>query len=124
MISRIFIACLDIGYYLKLFKESIIVVFRKCQKPDYSKLGSYKPVAFLNILAKTFKAIITKRISREAEARGLLPKTQIGAQLGRFTTSALDLTIKQVRTIWKTSLGEVASMHCLDISRAFDNVSC
>jgi len=37
--------------------------------------------------------------------------------------SILDLIVEQVRTIWKTSLGEVASMHCLDISRAFDNVS-
>jgi len=29
MLSRIFTACLDIGYYLKLFKESITVVLRK-----------------------------------------------------------------------------------------------
>jgi len=30
MLSRIFTACLDIGYYPKLFKESITVVLRKC----------------------------------------------------------------------------------------------
>jgi len=63
-----------------------------------------------------------KRISREAEARGLLLKTQIGVQLGRSTISALNLIIEQVRIIWKTSLGEVALMLCLDISRVFDNV--
>jgi len=28
MLSRIFTTCLDIGYYLKLFKESITVVVR------------------------------------------------------------------------------------------------
>jgi len=83
----------------------------------------YRPITLLNTLAKTLKAIVTKRMSREAEARGLSLKTQIGAQLGRSTISILDLIIKQVRIIWKTSLGEVASMLCLDISRAFDNVS-
>jgi len=69
-LSRIFTTvCLDIGYYLKLFKESITVVLRKPQKLDYSKLGSYRPIAFLNTLAKTIKAIVTKRMPREAEAR-------------------------------------------------------
>jgi len=29
MLSKIFTACLDIGYYLKLFRESIIVILRK-----------------------------------------------------------------------------------------------
>ena len=79
LLSRIFTACLDIGYYPKLFKESITVVFREPQKVDYSKLGLYRPIALLNALAKTLKAIVAKRMSREAEARDLLPKTQIGA---------------------------------------------
>ena len=79
MLSRIFTVCLDISYYLKLFKESIIVVLRKSQKLDYSKLGLYKLIALLNTLAKTLKAIVAKKISREVEARDLLLKTQIGA---------------------------------------------
>ena len=83
MLSRIFMVCLDIGYYLKLFKESIIVVLRKSQKLNYLKLGLYRPIAFLNILAKTLEAIVAKRMSREAEARGLLPKMQIGARCYR-----------------------------------------
>jgi len=52
MPSGIFIACLDTGYYLKLFEESIIVILRKPQNPDYSKLGLYRPITLLNTLAK------------------------------------------------------------------------
>ena len=52
MLSGIFIACLDTGYYLKLFEESIIVILRKPQNPDYSKLGLYRPITLLNTLAK------------------------------------------------------------------------
>ena len=78
---------------LTVFKESIIVVLRKSQKPDYLKLGLYRPITLLNTLVKTLKAIVAKRISREAEAGGLLLKMQIGAQLGRSTTSVFDLII-------------------------------
>jgi len=74
LLSRIFTACLDIGYYLKLFKEPITVVLRKPQKPDYSKLGLYRPIALLNTLAKTLEAIVAKRMSRETEARDLCTK--------------------------------------------------
>jgi len=92
LLSRIFTTCLDIGYYLRLFKESITVVLRKPQKLDYSKLGAYRPIALLNMLARTLKAIVAKRMSKEAERRDLLPKTQMGAQPGRSTISALDLS--------------------------------
>jgi len=54
----------------------------------------YRPIALLNTLAETLEAIVTKRISREAEARGLLLKTQIGARPGRSMISALDLIIE------------------------------
>jgi len=59
----------------------------------------YRPIALLNTLAKTLKAIVAKRTSKEVEARDLLPKTQIGARLGRSTISALALIIEQVRII-------------------------
>ena len=123
ILARIFTACLDIRYYLVLFKESITVVLRKPQKPDYTKLGAYRPIVLLNMLAKTLEAIIARRISKEAESRGLLPKTYIGAQLGRSTTTVLDLITEQVRTIWQTSLDTITLMLCFNISRAFDNMS-
>jgi hypothetical protein len=66
---------------------------------------------------------VVKRISREAEARGLLPDLQIGAQLGRSTTTALKLIIEQVYIVWRTNLKMVASMLSLNISGVFNNVS-
>lgn len=123
LLSRIFSACLDIGYHPLPFKESTTVVLRKPQKPDYTKPGAYRPIALLNTMAKTLEAIVARRMSKEAEARGLLPQSQMGARPGRSTTTALDLITEQVQTIWQTHPGAVASMLCLDISGAFDNVS-
>ena len=117
-----FSSCLRQAYHPLPFKHSTTVVIRKPQKPDYTKPAAYRPIALLNTLAKVLEGIVARRMSQEAEARGLLPETQMGARPGRSTTTALHLITEQVRAIWKANPKTVASMLCLDISGAFDNV--
>jgi len=74
-LAWIFTACLAIRYYLKTFKESITVVLRKSQKLDYTKPGVHRPIALLYTLAKTLEAIVARRMSKEAESRGILLET-------------------------------------------------
>lgn len=123
LLSKLFTACIEQGHHPKPFKHSITVVLRKPQKPDHTKAKAYRPIALLNTIAKTLEAIVARRISKEAEARGLLPSSQMGARPGRSTTTALELITEQVYTVWRTNPNMVASMLCLDISGAFDNVS-
>jgi hypothetical protein len=73
LLCRFFTACIQKGHYLKPFKHLITVVLKKPQKPDYTKLGAYRLITLLNTLIKVLEALVAKRISREAEARGLLP---------------------------------------------------
>ena len=73
LLCKFFIACLGQGYYPKPLKHSIIVVLKKPQKLDYTKLGAYRPIALLNTLAKVLEAVVAGRISKEAKARNLLP---------------------------------------------------
>ena len=75
ILAWIFTACLAIRYYLRTFKKLITVVLQKPQKPDYTKLGAYRLITLLNTLAKTLEAIVARRISKEAESRGLLLET-------------------------------------------------
>ena len=123
VLARLFTACLEAEYHPQAFKHSITVVLRKPQKPDYSKPGAYRPIALLNTLAKALEAVVARRMSKETEQRGLLPGAQMGARPGRSTSTALDLITEQVKTIWTSNPKAVASMLCLDISGAFDNVS-
>lgn len=53
----------------------------------------------------------------------MLPQSQMGARLGRSTTSALQLLTEQVRAAWSTEPAKIVSMLSLDISGAFDYVS-
>lgn len=123
VLCKFFSACIGMGYHPKPFKHSITVVLKKPQKPDYTKAGAYRPIALLNTLAKVLEAIVAQRMSKAAEEKGLLPQSQMGARPGRSTTSALELITEQVHTVWRTNPKFVASMLCLDISGAFDNVS-
>jgi len=57
---------------LKSLKEFIIMVLRKEGKKDYFLLGSYKLIAFKNMLAKILKKHVVNIISKVAEEHRLL----------------------------------------------------
>ena len=57
-ITHFFQACFIIDHYLKEFKKINIIIFRKFKKNDYLKFKTYKSIALLNTLNKTFKMII------------------------------------------------------------------
>jgi len=52
-----------LGYFLVRFKEVWTVVFCKPGKPSYNNLGTWWPIAFLNIIGKLIKSLIAKRLS-------------------------------------------------------------
>jgi len=73
------------------YKESTTVVLRKDGKKDYSLLGSYRPIALENTLAKVIEKILVDHISSTAEEHLLLPWNQMGARKQRSTLSAVGL---------------------------------
>ncbi|KAF2178000.1 hypothetical protein K469DRAFT_453167, partial [Zopfia rhizophila CBS 207.26] len=54
-------------------KESIIIALRKEGKKDYSLLGSYRPIALENILAKVIEKRVADMMAAAAERHELLP---------------------------------------------------
>jgi len=58
---------------LKSLKEFIIIVLYKKEKKEYSPLGSYKLIAFKNILIKILKKYIANIIFKAVEKYKLLP---------------------------------------------------
>ena len=90
---------------------------------DYTKVGSYRPIALLESLGKALERIIASRLTTLAENYNLLPKFQMSARTKRDTITALDLLTEQIHTIWNCGNQWVASMLCLDMAGAFDNAS-
>ena len=73
MLAKLFSSCIVIRYHPKPFKDSIIVVLRKPQKPSYTTVKAYRPITLLNTIGKLLKRIVAGRLPRIAEERGILP---------------------------------------------------
>jgi Reverse transcriptase (RNA-dependent DNA polymerase) len=121
---KVFNATVRIGYHPKAWKAAITLALRKPNKEDYTLVGAYRPIALLNTMGKILELVMSRKLSLLAESNGNLPETQMGARKGRSTETALQLLTEQVYTIWNLSGKQrVATMLCMDISGAFDNVS-
>jgi len=90
-LAKLFSSCIAIRYHLKPFKDSIIVVLRKPQKPSYSTAKAYRPIALLNTIRKLLKRIVAGRLFRIIKEMSILLASQMGVRLGRLTQIALEL---------------------------------
>ena len=122
-LRSLFNACLEIGHHPHCFHEATTIVLRKPDKPDYTELKAWHPIALLNTLGKALEAIVVGRIWYIAEKYQLLPRAQYGCRRQRDMTTALELLTKQIHTVWGQGRDKVATLLSLDVSGAFPNVS-
>ena len=59
-------------YYLKQFKKAQTIVLCKLKKSDYIDLKMYQLIALLNIMNKTLKSIMIKRLNNITETHYIL----------------------------------------------------
>ena len=71
--TYLFQVYLDVGYYLRKFKEAKTIILKKLTKPDYSEVKFYRPIILLYTLGKALKIVIAKILSDYIESYGLLP---------------------------------------------------
>jgi hypothetical protein len=71
------------------------------QKPGktleiYRTPGGYRPIALLPTVRKVIEALVAKRVTKAAEAYGLLPAEQMGNREHRSTKLAVRLVVVKV----------------------------
>ncbi|PUU74863.1 hypothetical protein B9Z19DRAFT_922915, partial [Tuber borchii] len=57
---RIYKESLELGYVPKRFRESIGVVMRKPNKPDYNSPNSFRIINLLDVLGKGLERVVVK----------------------------------------------------------------
>jgi hypothetical protein len=82
-------ASLNLGHFPGSFKQSIMMVLRKSNKPDYTKVKAYQSVALECTLGKVKESIISEIISYLTETHELLPAEHFGGRPGRSAEDAL-----------------------------------
>jgi hypothetical protein len=98
-----------------------MVVIPKPNKPDYSAVKAYCPIALLNCIGKVLEKLMATRLSLMAESHNILHADQIG---GRPKCSAIDAAMALMHEV-EANAGNRFTMSAvfLDVRGTFDNVS-
>ena len=113
-------ASLNLGHFPRTFKQTITVVLRKPNKPDYTKVKAYRPVALECTLGKVMESIISEIISYLTETHELLPAQHFGGRPGRSAEDAMIILSESIYKTWKEK--KVYTAMFMDVAGAFNNV--
>ena len=113
-------ASLRLGHFPKSFKHTMTVVFRKPNRPDYTKFKAYHPIALENTLDKVMESIIAEIISYLAETHELLPSHHYGGRSGRSAEDAMMILSESIHRTWREK--KIYTAIFMDVAGAFNNV--
>ncbi|KAF4529497.1 hypothetical protein B566_EDAN017895 [Ephemera danica] len=101
------------------WKTTIISPIPKPNKPK-DQLNSYRPIALMSCVAKTFERMIKTRLEILVEKNNLIPNNFTGFRKGYSTLDSLTQLINDIQIGLTNKLTTIAEM--LDIRSAFDKV--
>jgi len=116
---EIFNAAISFGYHP--WKEAMVVVVPKPNKPDYSLPKVYQPISLLECCSKLLEKIVTKRILADAHTYDILPPTQFGSQDYHSAVDATMCLVHNTQATVKSNL--IASVILFNIQGFFDNIN-
>jgi len=99
VLMSLFNACIIHKYHSKQFKKTQTIILHKSKKSNYINSKMYRLIALLDIMSKTLKSIMIKRLSDIVETHHMLSNAQMKARCKQFVISMLDLLIDQVHTV-------------------------
>jgi hypothetical protein len=62
-VYSLFHNCLQLGYHPKCFRQAILAIIQKANKPDRSSPRSYRPIALLAVLGKGLERLIARNMA-------------------------------------------------------------
>jgi len=123
ILINLFNAYVTHKYHLKQFKKAQTIVLRKSKKSNYIDLKMYQLIILLDIMNKTLKSIMIKRLNDITETHHMLSNAQMRARCKQFMISALNLLVNQVHAVWDCKIKYVIFMLSLDVVETFNHVS-
>jgi hypothetical protein len=120
MLTNLFNACITHEYHLKQFKKTWTIVLCKSKKSDYIDLKAYWFIALLNIMSKTLKSIMIRRLNDLAETHHMLSDAQMRTRCKDSVISTLNLLMNQVHVMWDCKIKYMIFMLSLDVAETFN----
>ncbi|KAF4527282.1 hypothetical protein B566_EDAN007003 [Ephemera danica] len=108
------------GIFPQTWKTTIISPIPKPNKPK-DQLSSYRPIALMSCVAKTFERMVKYRLEQYVERNKLIPINFTGFRKGFSTIDSLSQLINDIQIGLTNKLTTIAEM--LDIKSAFDRAA-
>jgi hypothetical protein len=119
VLPELFNMCLDTGTHP--WKHATIVILNKPNKPDYSILKAYRPIALMECMGKVLERIVAKRVNNDIEAHGLLSMSQFGSRPAHCAVDAVTTLVHRIQAMRATN--NAGALLLFDISGFFDNIN-
>jgi hypothetical protein len=98
-LTNLFQSYVEHDYHSLCFREIIIIILKKLNKSNYTNFKTYRFIALLNTIDKTFEFIIARRINTFAETHDMLFATQMKKRRNKICETTLKLFIEQIYKI-------------------------
>ncbi len=118
-LPKIYNKCLDLHYFPKQWKESIVRVIPKQAKKYYRNPDAYRPISLLSIFAKIFEKLLINRITYFLRKNNGLNCCQFGFTAQKSTEQALHMTTDFIKSTFERK--GFAIIISFDISGAFNS---
>ena len=121
VLTSIYNACVSLGHHPGRWKEAMVVVIPKPDKPDYSVAKAHRPISLLETLSKLLEKAIAKRFQHDIVKHELVPSSQFG---GRMHSSCLDAALTLIHDVQAAhAAGLKTAMLLFDVKGFFDYIN-
>ncbi|CAA7271383.1 unnamed protein product [Cyclocybe aegerita] len=114
-------ACLRVGHWPRIFKESLSVIVPKPNKPSYAIPKAFRPIVLLITFGKLIEKMIANRIQFDAVKHDIFHPNQLGGICQRSTEDAGLILTHLVRAGWVKGLQ--TSTLAFDIAQFFPSIN-
>ena len=108
-----------LGNFPACWKQAIVTPIPK--GPPSSSIANYRPISITSVLSKVSERLVSVRLGRFMELRGVLPTTQFAYRKGLGTSDALLCVSHTLQSALES--GQEARIVQIDFSGAFDRVN-
>ncbi|CAA7271828.1 unnamed protein product [Cyclocybe aegerita] len=114
-------ACLRVGHWPRIFKESLLVIVLKPNKSSYVVPKAFRPIVLLITFGKLIEKMIANRIQFDAVKHDIFHPNQLGGICQRSTEDAGLILTHLVRAGWVKGLQ--TSTLAFDITQFFPSIN-
>ena len=121
LLTNIFNSCIRLGHHPTRWREAVVTVIPKPDKPDYSRAKAHRPISLLENMSKLMEKAVTKRMQHDIVTHELIPTQQFG---GRAHSSCLDAGLTLIHDVQTAHVaGLKVGVVLFDIKGFFDNIN-